>query len=400
MKEYIVVDLKAQLNSYLGFIEDVIDPIEREHRQLFNDPRLIYGSDGVYSIEVQELAKQVRMRSAEAGWYTALCSEKLGGHGWGEETAHAFWEELYKKAGPNRILPYETLATWTNGPNPMLELMQDTVRERILPEILSGAKTVCFALSEPNAGSDVWGLQTTASRSGTGWVLNGEKTWITGGSTADYLILFAVTDEDLCAKKKGGVTAFIVPSDMPGVERVGLRLFGSVGGNEASIYLRDVEVSDELVLGSVGDGFKVAMIGVAAGRIWNAARCVGWAQWALDLALEYASNRSAFGNQIISYQGVSHQIADIAIEIAAAKGISMECARLLDRGDWDMNRESVAMAKLYATEMCFRTFDRTMQVMGGRGFLNESMIHAGWHMTRILRVAEGTTEILKNTIVK
>ncbi|MEO7370326.1 MAG: acyl-CoA dehydrogenase, partial [Ilumatobacteraceae bacterium] len=269
----------------------------------------------------------------------------------------------------------------------------------VLDKFVSGEETMCFAMSEPDAGSDAWAMSTRASREGDGWVLNGVKQWITNSPWAQYALVFAVTNEQLRASRKGGITCFLVPTDSVGyrIDSV-ISLFGDVGGNESIISLTDVHVSAECVVGEVDEGFALAVGGVALGRIYNAGRCVGLARWALERATEYAKERKTFGKAISEYQGISFQLADSAIEIYATKSMSMDCAQRLERGE-EASRE-LAMVKAYSTEMCFRVYDRCMQVHGGMGLTNEMRLYDGWHLARIIRIADGSGEIMRRNIAR
>jgi acyl-CoA dehydrogenase len=273
------------------------------------------------------------------------------------------------------------------------------MKARVLDKFMSGEETMCFAMSEPDAGSDAWAMSTRASRQGDGWVLNGVKQWITNSPWAQYALVFAVTNEQLRASRKGGITCFLVPTDSVGyqIDSV-ISLFGDVGGNESIISLNDVYVSAESAVGEVDEGFALAVGGVALGRLYNAGRCVGLARWALERATEYAKERKTFGKAISEYQGISFQLADSAMEIYATKTMSMDCAQRLERGE-EASRE-LAMVKAYSTEMCFRVYDRCIQVHGGMGLTNEMRLYDGWHLARIIRIADGSGEIMRRNIAR
>jgi acyl-CoA dehydrogenase len=258
---------------------------------------------------------------------------------------------------------------------------------------------MCFALSEPDAGSDIWNMTTRAVRDGDGWIINGTKQWITNSPIADYVMVFAITDNEKKSAKTGGISAFLIPSDSPGFEVDSvIKLFGGIGSNEAILSFTDVRVDASNVVGDLDEGFKVALDGVSLGRLFNAARCVGLATWAVDLAAEYAGARRAFGHVIGDYQGVSFPIADSATEIYAARCMGLDAAHRIDQGQ--KVSLQVDMAKGYSVEMCHRVFDRAMQVHGGMGFTSELRLYEGWHHSRILRVADGSAEILRRNIAR
>jgi acyl-CoA dehydrogenase len=252
-------------------------------------------------------------------------------------------------------------------------------------------------MSEPDAGSDAWAMSTRAVRVGDGWVLNGTKQWTSNAAHAKYAFIWAVTDEEMRRNRTGGITLFLVPTDTPGfaVDSV-LRLFEHVGGNETISSLSDVFIPDTHVVGTLHQGFALALQGVSNGRMYNAGHCVGMARWALEEANRYTGVRTAFGKTIADYQGVSFQLADSAMEIYASKTMSVDCARRLDRGE--QARKELNMVKAYTTEACFRVFDRCMQVCGGMGLTNEMRFVSGWHFARMVRIADGTGEVMRRNI--
>jgi acyl-CoA dehydrogenase len=254
-------------------------------------------------------------------------------------------------------------------------------------------------MSEPDAGSDAWAMRTRATRDGDDWVISGTKQWITNSPTADYIFVFAVTDEALKSKRKGGVSCFIVPMSSPGlkVDSV-IKLFGNVGGDEGIVSFTDVRVPASALVGELHRGFDLALAGVSTGRIYNAGRCVGLARWALEKSAEYANQRVAFGQPIAEYQGISFALADSATEIYAAHTMSVDCSRRLDRGETAV--EQVSMVKLYTTEMCSRVYERCMQAHGGMGLTNEMKLYDGWHQARYVRIADGSAEIMRRNIAR
>jgi acyl-CoA dehydrogenase len=180
-----------------------------------------------------------------------------------------------------------------------------------------------------------------------------------------------------------------------GVDSV-IRLFGDEGGNEGILSFRDVKVPDEALVGELGAGFRLAMRGVSIGRTYNAARCVGLARWALGMATEYAKIRVTFGQPIASYQGVSFQLAESAMDIYAARLMALDLGARLDRGERAV--AEMAMAKAFSVEACYRVFERAMQICGGMGLTNELGLYRGWHQARILKLADGSSEILRRTV--
>ncbi len=291
------------------------------------------------------------------------------------------------------------LAHWAFGPSRLLEQVTPEARRRVLPGLMDGSKSMCFALSEPGAGSDATMIKTRAISAGDGWRISGRKIWISNAPTADYCILFAVTDPDRAAAKQGGITGFIVPTDAPGfsVQRV-IRLFGHIGGDEAELAFDDLPVEPWQVVGAVDQGFVAALYGVSLGRIYNSARAVGYGRWAVERALEHASSREAFGTTLSEFQGVTFPLAEAAMELHAAHLMGLNAATLLDRGEAAI--KELSMTKAYSVQVGLRAVDRAMQTHGALGFTNELGLTEAWHSLRIVNVADGTNEILYRTIAR
>ena len=389
----------AVLDGIGQFLEREVVPLEEAHRETLDDAGQLYDEAGGYSDAVQRLMREVRVASARAGYYTMLCPEEVGGGGLGAVQAFQVWEYLHQHCGPGRLLPMQAIAHWTSGPSDLLSYFTPSLRAEVLADIVSGETTMCFAMSEPDAGSDAWAMSTSAIWDGGEWVINGTKQWITNSPFAQFALVFAVTDRELSTAHRGGISCFLVPTTTPGfqIDSV-IKLFGHPGGNEAIISFNEVRIPEANLVGELNRGFALAMGGVSLGRMYNAGRCVGLARWALEQATEYAAERKTFGRPIAEYQGISFQLADSAIEIYAAKTMALDCARRLARGDPALRE--MAMVKAFSTEMCFRVYDRCMQVHGGMGLTNELRLYDGWHQARIIRLADGSGEIMRREIVK
>ena len=390
----------AEILTGLGqFVDRVVLPLEDAHAALLAEPRRVFDANGAYTPEVQSLMRTVRLEAAEAGYYTMMVPEELGGGGQGAIVNFSVWEYLHHRYGPARLLPYLAVSHWSTGPSPLLLAMSDQLREELWTAIASGRSTLCFALSEPDAGSDALAITTRARHDGDQWVLTGTKQWITNSPYAEYAIVFALTGDKKESSRGVPITAFVVPTASPGfqVDSI-IRLFGDLGGNEAIISLNEVHVPERNVLGMEGRGLDLALGSVNLGRMYNAGRCVGLARWALEQATEYALQRKAFGQPISDYQGVSFQLADSAIEIYAAKSMSLDCAARLERGAPAIRE--VSMVKAYTTEMCCRVYDRCMQVLGGMGLTQETRLYEGWQQARVVRIADGSAEIMRRNIAR
>jgi alkylation response protein AidB-like acyl-CoA dehydrogenase len=267
-------------------------------------------------------------------------------------------------------------------------------RHAWLPRLCTGEALGCFALTEPDAGSDAASLTTRAVRKGDTWVLSGAKTFITNGTSAQVALVFARTGDpgDPGSSGAKGVTAFVVPTDRPGFTareihgKLGLR-----GQATAALTLDEVEVPDDARLGAEGEGFAVAMSALAKGRMSLAAGCVGILQGCLDAALGYAAQRRQFGRPIAAFQLVQQLIADIAVQTEAARLLVWRVADLLDRGQPFETAASVA--KLYASEAAVRAANAALQVFGGYGYVDEYPVGKYLRDARVTTVYEGTSQI-------
>ncbi|MEK7319135.1 MAG: acyl-CoA dehydrogenase [Pseudomonadota bacterium] len=388
-------------DALIRFVDREVVALEKEHRTLLASERTVYTADGRYAPEVLALRRQVRMRSAELGFYTALSAEALGGGGLGPQAAVYIQERLNAHCGPERHLVQTVVlpSPFTNGLSPVLKHLHPSVFDTVQPELASGDKTMCFGLSEPDAGSDVFGMRTRATRDGDHWVLNGTKQWITNAPYADYAMVFAVTDEEKARAHKGGITGFFLPTRTPGfsVPSV-IPMMGHLGADIGIISLENVRVPDTHRLGPVDRGLSVALDGVNAGRLSMAASCLGLAEWALEQAVAYAKVRKTFGQPIGDHQAVQIMLAECAMDIYATKSMVRHCAWLVDN-DLPATKE-VSIIKASSTEMAGRVFDRAMQIHGGMGLTNELRLEAGYRFVRTMRIPDGTSEIQRRTIAR
>ncbi len=266
-------------------------------------------------------------------------------------------------------------------------------KERYLLPLIEGERVSCFALTEPDTGSDATNIKMPAVRDGSNWVLNGQKVFITNGAEADFAIVFAVTDRD--KGYKGGVTAFLVDRSMGWTSRP-IQTMGSWGPAELSF--EDVRVPGENVLGEVGNGFLLAMEWIGRGRLLVPARALGQAQRLLEMALEYARQRVAFGRPIAEYQAIQWMLADSAVEIEEVRWLVLHAAWKADRSP--DARHEVSMAKLAGAEMIWRVVDRVMQIHGGLGYTKEMAIERVMRDVRVYRIYEGTDEIQRRSIAR
>jgi acyl-CoA dehydrogenase len=394
-------DTTAIAEAVLRFIEREVVPLEARHRDVLGSERTLFQGDGRYVPEALALRRRVRMRSAELGYYSLFGDEKLGGAGLGAQVMAHVQEAINHRFGPGRPLIQTVVlpSPFTNGLSPVLRHLDAQVFERYREGIVSGDKTLCFALSEPDAGSDVLAMKTRALRDGDHWVLNGTKQWITNSPYADHAMVFALTDPEAALQRKGGVTGFFVDTRTAGfsVPRL-INTVGHLGGDTGVVVLDGVRVPDDHRLGAVGRGLAVAMDGVNAGRMGMAATCLGLARWALDQAVEYAKVRKTSGVPIAEHQAVQFMLADSAMDIYAAKSMIQNCAWRIDQGQ--SATAQVSMVKAFSTEMLGRVMDRSIQVHGAMGLTNELRIEEGYRFARVMRIPDGTAEIQRRTIAR
>lgn len=260
-----------------------------------------------------------------------------------------------------------------------------------LPRLTAGEAIGCFGLTEPGTGSDAGNLTTKAVRDGADYVINGSKMFITNGTWADVVLLFARTGDTPGHK---GISAFLVPTDTPGLSRRTIHgKLGLRGQATAEVVLEDVRVPASALMGPGGKGFSIAMSALAKGRMSVAAGCVGIAQAALDAAVGYAGEREQFGKSIASHQLVQELISDISVDVDAARLLTWRVADLIDRGE-DF-ATAASKAKLFASEAAVRAANNALQVFGGYGYIDEYPVGKLLRDARVMTLYEGTSQIQK-----
>ena len=280
------------------------------------------------------------------------------------------------------------------GAYPIVQSGSDELVAQWMPKVAAGTCVAAFALSEPGAGSDPGGLQLRATKKGEGWVLDGEKTWISNAPEADVYTVFARSSDELGAK---GITAFVVPGKAPGLsgEHIEMVAPHPIG----KLSFDSVPVPSKYVLGEVGGGFKVAMRTLDLFRPSVGAFAVGMSQRALDLACAWAKEREAFGKPIKDFQAVSHQLADMATRLRAARLLVWSAASAFDAGV-ERNTKNAAMAKLFATEAAASIVDSAIQILGARALEHSHPLAHLYLEVRAPRIYEGTSEIQREIIAR
>jgi alkylation response protein AidB-like acyl-CoA dehydrogenase len=279
---------------------------------------------------------------------------------------------------------------------PVLQYGSEEQKRRFLEPMAKGEVLACFCLTEPQAGSDAAAIKTRARRRGNRWVLNGTKQFISSGKHAQLALVFAVTDPERGSR---GISAFLVPTDSPGfrVARLEHKL-GQRASDTAQLVFEEVELTPDLLLGAEGEGYKIALANLEGGRIGIAAQSVGMARAAYEAALAYAREREAFGKPIIEHQAVAFRLADMATQIAAARGLVLDAAARRDAGEPCIKEAS--MAKLFASEMAERVASDAIQIHGGYGYVADFPVERIYRDVRVCQIYEGTSDIQRLVIAR
>jgi alkylation response protein AidB-like acyl-CoA dehydrogenase len=329
---------------------------------------------------------------ADQGYLGAIVPREYGGAGLDYLTYGLIVEEIGRGDSAMRTVVSVQTSLVCSG---ILRWGTEEQKQYYLPKLCSGEWLGCFALTEPDTGSDAANQKTRAKKTDSGWVINGSKMFISMGNHAKVALVFAQTDLDRDpAHPHRGVACFLVDTDQPGFQpqeihhKLGLR-----GSDTASISLDDVEATDDQLLGQVGDGFKVAMSNLDSGRYSVAAGCVGICQGCLDASVKYSKERQQFGRPIASFQLVQEMLTDIAVKTDAARMLVWRAGYLKDTGK--PNTTETSIAKLYATEAAIECANTAIQVHGGSGYVDDYPVERYLRDVRVTTLYEGTSQIQK-----
>lgn len=282
------------------------------------------------------------------------------------------------------------------GCGPILRYGSDEQKQTWLPDLASGRKIGCFCLTEPHAGSEAHNLRTRAELKDGQWVLNGAKQFVSNGKRASLAIVFAVTDPELGKK---GLSAFLVPTDTPGfvVDRSEHKM-GIKASDTCAVTLSDCRIPQENLLGQRGKGLAIALSNLEGGRIGIAAQALGIARAAFEAALAYARERVQFGKAIIEHQSIANMLADMHMQINAARLLILHAARMKDAGVPCLSEAS--QAKLFASEMAEKVCSSAVQIHGGYGYLEDYPVEKFYRDARITQIYEGSSEIQRLLIAR
>ncbi|MFF1401007.1 acyl-CoA dehydrogenase family protein [Streptomyces sp. NPDC058287] len=357
------------------FISKEVMPLEQE---VLRNERA-----GLPAVSLDVLA-ELRAKARGAGFWGMNTPEEYGGMNLG-----AVMSAILAMETGRTFVPFSFGGSADN----ILYGANDEQKQRYLIPTIEGERRSCFAITEPGAGSDARNIRTRAVRDGSDWVINGEKTFITGGNEADFVMVFAVTDPAKGAD--GGVTCFLADRDM-GWKSEPIQTMGQWG--PAALVFDDVRVPAENVLGEVGQGFALALRWIGQGRYMIPARAIGSAERMLQMAVDYAKIRHSMGHPIGDYQAIQWQIADSQVEIESTKWLTLYAAWRVQQG-MDA-RHASSIAKLNGALMANQVVDRVLQIHGGMGYTKELPIERWYRELRLLRIFEGTDEIQRRTIAR
>jgi acyl-CoA dehydrogenase len=338
------------------------------------------GQPGITREEYNALTGKAR----QSGFFGIQTPQEYGGMGLSAVMAALIEAELGRSFMPFRFGGYA---------DNILFHADDEQKQQYLVPTIEGERISCFAITEPGAGSDATAIRTTARKDGSDWIINGEKTFITGGNEADFTMVFAITDPDKGVN--GGVTCFLADREM-GWKSEYIDTMGEWG--PAALIFDDVRVPERNVLGEVGQGFALAMQWIGRGRYLLPARALGACERLVEMAMEHARNRVTFGEPIAQRQAIQWMIADSAVEIEALRWLVLSAAWQVDTG-LD-SRQAQSMAKLFGGVKANEIVDRMLQIHGGMGYTRELPIERWYRELRLLRIYEGTDEIQRRTIAR
>jgi acyl-CoA dehydrogenase len=336
----------------------------------------------------REELRALRAKAKESGFFGVQTPEEYGGMALGAVMTALVEAELGRS-----FVPF----SFGGDADNILYSANDEQQERYLLPTINGDKISCFAITEPGAGSDARNIRTSAVRDGDEWVINGEKTFITFGDIADFVMVFAVTDPEKHRKGASGesVTCFLVDREA-GWTSAPIPTMGQWG--PASLSFQDVRVPHSAILGEEGRGFELAMRWIGRGRYLLPARALGACERLVEMGMEHARQRVTFGEPIANRQAIQWMVADSAVEIEALRWLVLSAAWQVDH-DID-SRQSQSMAKLYGGVKANEIVDRVLQMHGGMGYTRELPVERWYRELRVLRIYEGTDEIQRRTIAR
>ncbi len=343
-----------------------------------------------YAAAVDEEARYPAEAAAAllaADFHAPHVPEEYGGAGADALATVIVIEEVARACASSSLIP----AVNKLGSLPVQISGSEELKKNYLSKLAAGEGGFSYCLSEPDAGSDAGGMKTTAKQDGDGWVLNGTKRWITNAGESEYYTVMAVTDPE--KRTRGGISAFVVEKSDPGVSfGAPERKLGIKGSPTREVYLDNVHLPADRIIGDVGTGFATAMKTLDHTRITIAAQAVGIAQGALDYALGYAQERRQFGKPIADFQGLQFLLADMGIKVEAARQLTYAAAGRSERGDKDLTFFGAA-AKSFASDAAMEVTTDAVQVLGGYGYTRDYPVERMMRDAKITQIYEGTNQV-------
>ncbi len=371
-------DSKILLDTVQKFMADEIYPHEDRVDKLGYVP--------------DEIGKQIEEKSKEVGLFAANLPEKYGGGGL-DYSSMMVVEREYGKTS-------HALHSWIARPTEILLACNEKQMEEYLYPCVKGDKRELFALTEPDAGSDIMSMKSNAKKEGSDWILNGSKHFISGPCMPDFAIVFAATGEDETPRgKRKRITAFLVDVGIPGFDiQEGTKCISYRGYKNYQLSFNDVRLSNDKILGTEGNGLSLSGKWLGMGRIWVGATCCGKAERILDLALDWAAQRKQFGKPIGTFQATGFKLADMKMNLRAADLLVKDA---VDRAlSGQMMDEDAAIVKIFCSEMLNKVADDTVQIFGGMGLMEEMPIERLWRDSRLERIWDGTSEIQRHIVTR
>lgn len=385
METLMVEDLKGLLTKLQGFIQNELLPYEQEH-QLNAEEEIPL-----------EAIQWVRKRSRELGFYGINLPKEYGGQDLSLKGLCLLKEEIARSGA---VLWGQVIGE-IGGPlriGQMLESFTEEQKQKYVLPVVTGEASCCFALTEPNAGSDAFAIETTAVRDGNDYILNGKKHFISAAPYADFAIVIA---KEIVEGEKGRITAFIVGKKTIGKSGFELgKIQVPMSGERihAELLFNQCRVPASNIIGAPGKGLLLGLKRINTNRASHAAGFIGMAQHLLDLSIQQAKTRVQFGRPISDFQAIQHMLAEMATEIYAARSMVYDVVDKIDRGEED--RAGASMAKLFASEVTNRVADKAVQIFGSQGLVKGHPVEKMYRSSRMYRILTGTSEIQKNTIAK
>ena len=332
-------------------------------------------------------------KMAKYGFMGVKIPVEYGGQG-GDSLAYVMMVEEFARVSP--VLSIYANTSNSLGAGPLLFCGTEEQKQKYVVPVAKGEKILAFALTEPGAGSDAGGTQTTAVEDGDYYILNGRKTFISGAPMADYCVVYAKTDPT--QKGSRGISMFIVDMKLPGVScGKPEHKMGIIGYPTSDVILENVRVHKSDLLGPLHKGFATAMKTLDGGRLGMSAQALGIAQGCLDESIKYAKERKQFGQPIAKFQAISFMIAEMATEIEAARQLIYSTAVRKDAGDPEASK-LCAMCKYFAAEMCNRVAYKAVQIHGGYGYIKEYPVERKYRDCRVFTIYEGTSQVQQMVI--